>query len=146
MRLSMAPTESEPQRPSHQVLLDAYARARDVYEAAPTPEHHLTLEFRATQLLYELHRPGRFALGQLVMTPGVDVTLQRARQLPLEFLLRHKFGDWGNLPPEDLQENEHALREGSRLFSSYLTRTEEKLWIITEWDRSATTLLLPEEY
>lgn len=142
----MTPSESEPRRPSYQILLDAYSRARDLYETTPTPAHRLTLEFGATQLLYELHRPGRFALGKLVMTPKVDDTLQRARQLPLEFLLRHKSGDWGNLPPEDRQANERALRDGSRLFSAYLTRTEEKLWVITEWDRSATTLLLPEEY
>ena len=52
----------------------------------------------------------------------------------------------GDLCAEDRQENERALRVGSRLLSTYRTRREEKLWVITEWDRTATTLLLPEEY
>ena len=55
-------------------------------------------------------------------------------------------GDWGELPPEDVRENEWSLAHGARLFSSYRTRTDEKLWVITERDRSVTTLLLPEEY
>lgn len=80
------------------------------------------------------------------MTPGADETLRAARQTPLTFLLRHKYSDWDDLPPEEVRENERALRDGSRLFSSCLTRTEDKLWVITEWDRGATILLLPEEY
>jgi hypothetical protein len=142
----MPTTEYEPRRPSYQDLLAAYERARETHVSNPGPHTAAILETGLQFLIQELHRPGAFALGQLVMTPGADDTLQRSRQLPLEFLLRHKNGDWGNLPPEDVRENERALRDGSRLFSSYLTRTEEKLWIITEWDRSATTLLLPEEY
>ena len=80
------------------------------------------------------------------MTPGADMAMREARQVPLEFLLRHKHGDWGELCAEDRRENERALRVGSRLLSSYRTRNEDKLWIISEGDRSATTLLLPEEY
>jgi hypothetical protein len=72
--------------------------------------------------------------------------LLAAAQLPAEFLLRHRHGDWGDLDPEDRRANERALRLGDRLLSSYRTRLDAKLWIITEWDRSATTLLLPEEY
>jgi hypothetical protein len=142
----MPTTEYEPRRPSYQDLLAAYARARETHEHNPSLHSEAVLETGLQFLIQELHRPGAFELGQLVMTPGANDTLQRARQLPLEFLLRHKNGDWGDLPPEDVRENERALRDGSRVFSSYLTRTEEKLWIITEWDRSATTLLLPEDY
>jgi hypothetical protein len=58
----------------------------------------------------------------------------------------HKHGDWGELPPEDVAANEWAVLEGSRVFSAYRTRLDETLWVITEWDRSVTTLLLPEEY
>ena len=58
-----------------------------------------------------------------------------AQQAPLEFLLRHKNGDWGELPEEDVRENEWSLENGARLFSAYKTRTDEKLWVITEWDR-----------
>ncbi|MBA2596705.1 MAG: plasmid related protein [Chloroflexia bacterium] len=82
----------------------------------------------------------------MVMTPGADLAMRTARQVPLEFLLRHKYGDRGELPPEDVRENEWSLQNGARLFSAYRTRTDEKLWVITEWDRSVTTLLLSEEY
>jgi len=80
------------------------------------------------------------------MTSGADAALHAARQAPLGFLLRHKHGDWGERPAEDVQENEWSLEHGARLVSAYRTRTEEKLWVFTEPDRSVTTLLLPEEY
>jgi hypothetical protein len=99
------------------------------------------------EILYrELDKPGKFDLGQLVMTVGASEALLTAQHVPPEFLLRHKHGDWGDICAEDRHENERSLRLGNRLLSSYQTRTEEKLWIITEWDRSVTTLLLPEEY
>jgi len=59
---------------------------------------------------------------------------------------RHAIGDWGELEPTDVAENEYSVANGFRLLSSYQTNVGEKLWIITEADRSATTLLLPEEY
>ena len=55
-------------------------------------------------------------------------------------------GDWGDVPPEDAAENELSLRKGFRLLSAYHTKDKEKIWIITEADRSVTTLLLPAEY
>ena len=80
------------------------------------------------------------------MTPGANDALLTAQHVPPEFLLRHMHGDWGELCAEDRRENERSLRVGSRLLSAYRTRREEKLWVITEWDRSVTTFLLPEEY
>lgn len=142
----MPTTEHEPPRPSYQALLAAYGRARETYERDPSPRSLAVLETGLELLMQELARPGKFDLGQLLMTPGAQEAMRLALQAPPEFLLRHKNGDWGDLPPEDLQENERSLRVGSRLFSSYRTRSEEKLWVITEWDRSVTTLLLPEEY
>jgi hypothetical protein len=62
------------------------------------------------------------------------------------FLTRHAEGDWGELDPEDIRENEYSVAHGFRLLSSYTTAVGDKLWIITEADRSATTLLLPDEY
>jgi hypothetical protein len=59
---------------------------------------------------------------------------------------RHASGDWGELEPTDVAENQYSIAHGFRLLSSYQTNAGEKLWIITEADRSATTLLLPEEY
>jgi hypothetical protein len=87
-----------------------------------------------------------FPLGRVVATPGALEALQEAGQLPQEFLHRHVTGDWGVLPPEDVQANEEAVKHGARLLSSYTTTHGTKIWIITEWDRSVTTLLLPSEY
>jgi hypothetical protein len=87
-----------------------------------------------------------FPLGQIVATPGALAALERAKQPPTCFLARHASGDWGELDPTDVAENKYSLIHGFRLLSSYQTNAGEKLWIITEADRSATTLLLPEEY
>ena len=88
----------------------------------------------------------RFALGQTFITPGAEEALQIAGQTATEFLRRHMSGDWGELSDEDVRENEFSLKEGLRLLSAYQTGKGQKLWIITEADRSATTLLLPDEY
>jgi hypothetical protein len=87
-----------------------------------------------------------FNLGQLVATPGALRALESAGESPFAYVERHVTGDWGDLVEEDKQENELALKSGFRLFSSYRLRDETKIWIITEHDRSATTLLLPSEY
>ena len=87
-----------------------------------------------------------FELGRIVATPGALRALQKAEQLPAEFLDRHVTGDWGELDEEDKQENEFSVRNGFRILSAYTTAAGDKIWIITEADRSATTLLLPEEY
>jgi len=93
-----------------------------------------------------VHIAPRFELGSVVGTPGAMAALQAAGTDPRELLLRHSVGDWGELDPEDIQANEAALTHGHRLMSCYTLSTGIKIWSITEWDRSATTLLLPEEY
>lgn len=93
-----------------------------------------------------VERKPRFALGQIVATPGAIKSLERAQQLPQEFLSRHVTGDWGEVDEQDWQENEFSVTHGFRLLSSYHTTAGEKLWVITEGDRSATTLLKPDEY
>ena len=87
-----------------------------------------------------------FPPGQIVATPGALRLLEETNESPLEFLSRHLRGDWGDLCQEDKVENELSLKQGFRLMSSYPITDREKLWIITEADRSVTTLLLPEEY
>jgi len=84
-------------------------------------------------------------LGEVVATPGALNLLQRANLNPIQMLLRHRSGDWGDVQPEDALANEAAAIHGNRVISSYEV-AGERLWIITEADRSATTLLLPEEY
>jgi hypothetical protein len=88
----------------------------------------------------------RFALGQTFITPGAEEALQIAGQTAIEFLRLHMSGDWGDLSEEDLQENELSIKNGFRILSSYRTGKGQVLWVITEADRSATTLLLPSEY
>jgi hypothetical protein len=90
--------------------------------------------------------PTRFSLGRLLLTPGAQAAMSAAEQSPLEFLSRHASGDWGEVDAHDQRENELSLQAGFRLLSAYRTRTDIKLWIITEADRSATTILLPSEY
>jgi hypothetical protein len=88
----------------------------------------------------------RFPLGQVVATPGALEALESAQQDPLELLARHVRGDWGDLEEEDKQENELSVEQGFRILSAYTLSTEVKVWVITEADRSATTILLPREY
>jgi hypothetical protein len=88
----------------------------------------------------------RFPLGRVLATPGALEALGKAGQQPQEFLDRHANGDWGEVDSSDARENEISLERGFRLLSSYTTRAGDKLWVITEADRSATTLLLPAEY
>lgn len=91
-------------------------------------------------------KTSRFPLGQTVTTPGSLRALEEAGLQPALFLNRHQSGDWGDLNEVDKQENEVSLTEGFRLLSAYILPTGVKIWVITEADRSATTLLLPEEY
>jgi hypothetical protein len=79
-------------------------------------------------------------------TPGAVAALERSQQAASHFLARHAIGDRGELDPTDVAENGYSVAHGFRLLSSYQTDAGERLWIITEADRSATTLLLPEEY
>ena len=87
-----------------------------------------------------------FALGRMVATPGALAAIEAADQIPLDFLVRHARGDWGTICEEDRRENELALKKGFRLMSVYKTNAGATIWVITEADRSATTILLPAEY
>ncbi len=88
----------------------------------------------------------KFPLGRIVATPGALDALMHVGQGPWRLLARHQSSDWGELSEEDKRENELSVQQGFRILSAYTLRTGVKLWIITEADRSVTTLLLPEEY
>ncbi|ABI58393.1 hypothetical protein [Nitrosomonas eutropha] len=102
----------------------------------------------ATEALFISVVPNmRFSPGQLILTVGVHELIQQGRLNPSMYLRRHLGGDWGDLVEGDRQLNDAALASGQdRLFSSYQVESALQLWIITEWDRSVTTLLLPSEY
>jgi hypothetical protein len=85
----------------------------------------------------------RFPLGQLAIT--ANASLRLSTEEVLTALRRHATGDWGDLCPEDTLANDTALDQGGRLFSAY-GQGEDRLWVITEADRSVTTVLLPEDY
>ena len=88
----------------------------------------------------------KFSLGRIVATPGALEALEEPNQNPFEFLERHQAGDWGELCEDDKSENEFSLKNGFRILSAYRTLHVVKVWVITEADRSVTTLLVPHEY
>jgi len=88
----------------------------------------------------------KFSLGQTVITPGALDSILSSGGNPSAYLDRHLSGDWGELSAEDVAENELSVREGFRILSAYLLPDGVRIWIITEWDRSSTCILLPEEY
>ena len=89
--------------------------------------------------------PAGFELGGVRATPGALAAIEQAGRTPGEFIQRHAAGDWGDVCEEDAAENELSLRKGYRLLSVYHTSAGAKLYVITEADRSATTLMLAGE-
>lgn len=87
-----------------------------------------------------------FPLGKTFATPGALAALEQADKSAAEYFARHHGGDWGDLSDEDKDANEYALISGERILSAYRLSDEVKIWIITEADRSASTILLPDEY
>jgi hypothetical protein len=86
----------------------------------------------------------RFRLGRILSTPHALEVIPN--EDILRGIARHQAGDWGEVSAEDHQANERALMEGTRILSAYVSAKGVKFWIITEADRSATTVLLPEDY
>lgn len=88
----------------------------------------------------------RFPLGNIVATCGISDLIHQGAINPMAYLARHVRGDWGDLCDEDRLLNERSVGGRGRLMSSYKITEQITLWIITECDRSVTTLLLPSEY
>ncbi len=91
----------------------------------------------------------RFPLGQVVAAPGVLALLEEHGVNLFDLLARHASGDWGDVGPEDSKTNDQALIFEGRVLSSYTLRpgvADTRVWVITEWDRSVTTALRPNEY
>jgi hypothetical protein len=86
----------------------------------------------------------RFRVGWIMISPDTLVALVESQEDPKTFVYRHISGDWGDVGPADWAENEFALRHGERLFSVYHTRHGRKIWVLTEANRYATTIFLPE--
>jgi hypothetical protein len=90
--------------------------------------------------------PARFASGLVGITVGIDAAFGGRMSVITDLLDRHFSGDWGDLGPEDRTANDQALLTGERLVSAYDVADGSRVWIITEADRSASTVLLPDEY
>ncbi|CAJ0701064.1 plasmid related protein [Ralstonia wenshanensis] len=90
--------------------------------------------------------PPRLPLGQLVATPAAIAALAAADVSIFKLVNHHARGDWGDLSTEDLALNDLAAITGQRVLSSYLIGSGQKVWVVTEWDRSVTTVLLPDDY
>lgn len=89
----------------------------------------------------------KFQLGHCVVTRGAIVLLEAQRVNAIDLLLRHASGDDGDLSVNDKALNAAAIASGKdRVFSAYNLPSGDRLWVITEWDRSVTTILLPDEY
>jgi hypothetical protein len=93
-----------------------------------------------------MNRVAQFPPGRLLATPAALRACERAHVVPWAYLQQHLTGDWGVVDAEDKAANDRALRDGDRLLSAYVLPTGVRIWIITEWDRSATTILLPSDY
>lgn len=87
-----------------------------------------------------------FEMGFVVATPAALSAFERAGDNAYSYLERHSRGDWGNVTPRDAQSNNEAVELGVRILSVYNLADGTKFWVITEADRSATTILLAEEY
>ena len=87
-----------------------------------------------------------FPLGRLVATPGAIETIAASGEGVEPYLDRHITGDWSEMDDEDRIANRRSIDDGTRIFSAYKIKAGDRIWIITEADRSSTTVLLPEEY
>ena len=103
-------------------------------------------------LVTKMDKAPLFKLGQVVITPAANELLLAHKLTPITYLDRHVNGDWGDIEDVDREDNDRALKENGRIHSGYslpktrMSMPPKKIWIITEWDRSVTTVLLPEDY
>jgi hypothetical protein len=87
-----------------------------------------------------------FPVGRVTVTSGALELMEEYEINLMDLLLRHVAGDWGDLDEKDKKENDFSITRSLRILSAYKVADEKKLWIITEADRSSTTILLPDEY
>ena len=133
------------------ILIESAAVLAEVDEIAAVEGVSLTCDptFEPCRLSVIRSRergPAKFPFGEVVATQGAAAALHEAGEHPFVYLQRHAHGDWGELDAEDVAENELSLVQGFRLLSAYTLKDGTRIWIITEADRSVTTILLPSEY
>jgi hypothetical protein len=111
------------------------------------------MTLQPNQVVRDKYSQVKFKLGQLVWTRGVNDHMAESEEFAkfvLRSLRRHATGDWGEMGEDDKKENEFSIDKELRIFSAYECKIEgvdeDRIWIITEADRSATTVLFPSEY
>lgn len=104
------------------------------------------MQFNDTTTTTKTQNEALFPLGSIYLTIGAQEALEESNELPITFLNMHQKGNWGIVSKEDWQENDFSVKNGYRILSAYKTASNIKIWLITEWDRSVTTILLPDEY
>lgn len=87
-----------------------------------------------------------FSLGRIVATPGRIEALEKAGENAWTYLMRHCQGDYGDVDQEDWQANDEAVKDGGRILSAYTLKSGERIWIITEADRSSSCVMRPDDY
>lgn len=87
-----------------------------------------------------------FHPGRLLVTPAAHAALHTHGIPVISVILQHVCGNWGEVPDDDRRQNDLSVETGLRLLSCYRLPDASRIWVITEWDRSVTTLLLPDEY
>ena len=87
-----------------------------------------------------------FPLGVVVATPGAIEALEKAKTSAWDLLRRHVAGDFGEVDQDDWQANLEAIKDDARILSAYTLTTGERIWVISEADRSSSCLLTPQEY
>ena len=115
-------------------------------EVVPKDAKTFWLKFRRKLENLNEKSSALFPLGKVYLTIGAQDALEESNQTPNEFLAKHQSGDFGIIGKEDWQENLLSIKEKFRILSAYKTVKGEKIWVISEADRSATTILLPSEY
>ncbi len=96
--------------------------------------------------MIQINKPPLFPLGQVVATPLAISELEKAKTSAWDLLRRHVAGDFGEVDQEDWQANLDAIKDDARILSAYTLKTGERVWVISEADRSSTCVLLPDEY
>ena len=109
-------------------------------------ESAIIQQHRNTQMIAPSNNEPKFELGKIVATPGALTALEESGEAASSFIHRHHTGDWGDVCEDDAEANEEALQVALRIFSVYHSKAGVKLYVISEADRSSTTILLASDY
>lgn len=132
--------------PTRTAKIHEATNATIVLRAKPTTKARTNMHTLPVTQLNPMHVPQLFRLGNLVATPTALTAIKESGQTPAHFVVRHARGDWGDLSETDKTENNLSIDRNLRIRSAYSTAKGNQIYLLTDGDRSATTILLAEEY